>query len=62
MTEHIGICAKIANMFALAGALWVVSLIYTTAVQIVSLAGRGDMSVTISNHQMMKNKLTTLNK
>lgn len=45
---HIGICAKIANMFALAGALLVVSLIYTTAVQIVSLAGRGDMSVTIS--------------
>ena len=46
--EHIGRCAKIANMFALAGALSVVSLIHTTAGKIVSLAGRGDMSVTIS--------------
>ena len=62
MTGHIGICAKIVNIFALAGALWVVSSIYTTAVQLVSLAGRGDMSVTISNRQMMKNELTTLNK
>ena len=48
-TGHILIFAKIANMFAHARVLQAASLIHTTAEQIVSLAGRGDMSVTISN-------------
>lgn len=46
---HIGIYAKIVSTFALAGVLQAANLILTTAEQIGSLAGRGDMSVTISN-------------
>lgn len=46
---HIGIYAKIVSTFAHAGVLQAASLIHTIAGQIGSLAGRGDMSVTISN-------------
>lgn len=47
---HIWICAKIANMFALTGAQWVVSLTHTTAKQIVSHELHLDMSVINSKH------------
>ena len=46
---YIGSYANTASTHILAGALLVVSLTHTTAEQIVYLAGRGDMSVTISN-------------
>ena len=43
--KHIGICAKIADMFALTRAQYVVSLTHTSAKQIVILKTHLDMGV-----------------